>query len=99
LGADECEATLGLLEENDMSFVCVDEPQGFASSMPPVVAATADLAVVRFHGRNTETWEEHVRTAAERFRYRYQERELREWVPKLPTLASSARAVHLSMTH
>jgi uncharacterized protein YecE (DUF72 family) len=67
--------------------------------VPPVVAATSDLAVVRFHGRNTETWETRVASAAERFRYRYQERELREWVPKLRELAGSAREVHVLMNN
>ena len=36
----------------------VDEPQGFKTSVPPVVAATSpDLAMVRFHGHNEENWE------------------------------------------
>ena len=99
LEPDECESTLEFLEEHDLSFVCVDEPQGFESSVPPVVAATSDLAVVRFHGRNTETWETPVASAAERFRYRYQDRELREWVPKLQELAASAREVHVLMNN
>jgi len=50
LDGDECERTLGFLEDLDLAFVCVDEPQGYDSSMPPVVAATSDLAIVRFHG-------------------------------------------------
>jgi uncharacterized protein YecE (DUF72 family) len=99
LAPDECESTLEFLDEHDLSFVCVDEPQGFESSVPPVVAATSDLAVVRFHGRNTETWEARVASAAERFRYRYQERELQEWVPKLRELAGSAREVHVLMNN
>ena len=99
LEPDECESTLEFLEANDLPFVCVDEPQGFESSVPPVVGATSDLAVVRFHGRNTETWETPVASAAERFRYRYQERELREWLPKLQELGSSAREVHVLMNN
>jgi uncharacterized protein YecE (DUF72 family) len=99
LEPDECDATLEFLEANDLPFVCVDEPQGFESSVPPVVAATADLAVVRFHGRNTETWELPVASAAERFRYRYQERELREWLPKLRELSASTREVHVLMNN
>ena len=36
----------------------VDGPQGFKSSVPPIVATTSpELAVVRFHGRRTATWE------------------------------------------
>ncbi len=96
---DDCEPTLGLLEELGLSFVCVDEPAGFASSMPPVVAATSDLAVVRFHGRNTTTWETPTPTAAERFLYLYSEDELREWVPRLMELAASATEVHVLMNN
>jgi uncharacterized protein YecE (DUF72 family) len=64
LAGDECESTFELLESLGVTFVCVDEPAGFPSSVPPVVAATADLAVVRFHGRNEETWEGYVPSAA-----------------------------------
>jgi uncharacterized protein YecE (DUF72 family) len=99
LAAEECETTLELLEHLGISFVCVDEPQGFDSSLPPVVAATSDLAVVRFHGRNTTTWETRTETAAERFRYRYREDELAEWVPKVNELATSAREVHVLMNN
>jgi len=99
LEGNECESTLGFLESLGLTFVCVDEPAGFASSVPPVVAATADLAVVRFHGRNAETWEAPVPSAAERFRYRYDTAELREWLPKVRELAASARETHLLMNN
>ena len=57
----------------------VDGPQGFKSSVPPVVAATSpDLAVVRFHGRRTATWESMGgRATVERFRYLYDARRAR----------------------
>lgn len=100
LAEDERERTLGLLERLGLAYVCVDEPQGFASSVPPVVAATADVAVVRFHGRNVATWEDRqVMTAAERFAYRYTEEELAGWVPGLRQLATSARETHALMNN
>jgi len=100
LEGGDCEPTLELLEELGVSFVCVDEPAGFPSSMPPVVAVTSDLAVVRFHGRNTATWEDpEITTAAERFRYRYTKRELEEWVPRIQEMAASAREVHVLMNN
>ena len=49
--------TMSFLRDNNLPFVCVDEPQGFKSSVPPVVEATSDVALVRFHGRNREMWE------------------------------------------
>ncbi len=39
------------------SLVCVDEPQGFQSSVPLLAEVTASLGVVRFHGRNRDNWE------------------------------------------
>src|ERR1700737_668231 len=63
------------------TYVVVDEPQGFASSVPPVVAVTAPLGMVRFHGRNQETWEKKGISTAEKFRYLYQPGELQGWVP------------------
>jgi uncharacterized protein YecE (DUF72 family) len=100
LEGGDCEPTLELLEQLGASFVCVDEPAGFPSSMPPVVAVTSDLAVVRFHGRNTATWEDaEITTAAERFRYRYTPDELREWVPRVREMAASAREVHVLMNN
>src|SRR5215467_14245258 len=59
------ERTLRFLTDHAIPYVVVDEPQGFKSSVPPVVAATSpDLAVFRFHGRNAETWEKRDITPA-----------------------------------
>jgi uncharacterized protein YecE (DUF72 family) len=94
------EETLSFLEGHDLPFVCVDMPQGFDSSVPPVAAATAkDLAMVRFHGRNREAWEAKGLTAAERFRYDYTRDELTEWVPKVEALAQQARETHVLMNN
>jgi uncharacterized protein YecE (DUF72 family) len=93
------EETLAFLEEHDIPYVCVDMPQGFDSSIPPVAAATSKkLAIVRFHGRDPEIWEKKVQTAAERFRYDYDEKELEEWVPRIEALASEAET-HVVMNN
>jgi uncharacterized protein YecE (DUF72 family) len=89
------ERTLTFLRDNNLPYVCVDEPQGFKSSVPPVVEATSDIAVVRFHGRNRETWEKRGVTATERFNYLYREDELKEWVPRIRELASKTRQMHV----
>jgi uncharacterized protein YecE (DUF72 family) len=86
--------TMGLLRDNNISYVCVDEPQGFKSSVPPMVEATSDIGVVRFHGRNTKMWEKESKTAAERFDYLYTEEELKEWVPRIKELASNTKRLH-----
>src|SRR5919112_483757 len=90
--------TLAFLREHNLPFVCVDMPQGFRSSVPPVAEATSpDLSVVRFHGRDPEAWQK--KTVTERFRYLYSEKELAEWVPKVDHLSESAREVHVLMNN
>jgi uncharacterized protein YecE (DUF72 family) len=92
------ERTLELLSELNLPLVCVDMPQGFRSSVPPIAEATSpDLSVVRFHGRDPNAWEK--KTVTERFRYRYKEAELKEWVPRVDHLAGQAREVHVLMNN
>ncbi len=94
------EETIGFLEENGLPFVCVDMPQGFDSSLPPIAVATSkDLAMVRFHGRDPNAWTTKSETAAERFRYEYKEPELREWAPKIKDLSQQARETHVLMNN
>ena len=85
---------LKFLEEHGFTYVVVDEPQGFASSVPPVVAVTAPRGMVRFHGRNRETWEKKGISTAEKFRYLYQPAELQPWVRNLGNMAKRADEVH-----
>jgi len=87
--------TLAVLEETGLAYVTVDEPQGFRSSTPPLAAATADLAYVRLHGRNADTWEARTARSADRFKYLYSEEELLGWVPTVGELAERADAVHV----
>lgn len=87
--------TLSFLESAGASYVSVDEPQGFANSTPPLAVATANTAVVRFHGRNRDTWQIRGRSASDRFNYLYSEAELGEWVPQIRALAARAATVHV----
>jgi uncharacterized protein YecE (DUF72 family) len=97
---DNQEETLDFLREHDLPCVCVDMPQGFDSSLPPLAVVTSEeLAMVRFHGRDPEIWEKKAQTAAERFRYDYSQRELGEWAPKVGELASQARETHVIMNN
>jgi uncharacterized protein YecE (DUF72 family) len=94
------EETLSFLEEHDLPFVCVDMPQGFDSSLPPIAAATAkDIAMVRFHGRDPKAWSAKSASASERFRYEYKTSELQEWVPKIEGIAQQARETHVLMNN
>ncbi len=87
--------TLSFLDSAGASYVSVDEPQGFENSTPPLAAATSDLAVVRFHGRNTDTWQIRGRAASDRFNYLYRADELGEWVPQIRALAERTATVHV----
>ncbi|MFC2002769.1 DUF72 domain-containing protein [Chloroflexota bacterium] len=89
------DSTLNFLRDNNLSFVCVDEPQGFKSSVPPIAEATSDTGLVRFHGRNSEMWEKKGVSVAERFNYLYTEDELRHWLPGIKELAATTRQLHV----
>jgi uncharacterized protein YecE (DUF72 family) len=85
--AENTEETLGFLARHQLPYVCVDMPQGYPSSVPPVLAATSDLAVVRMHG-HSEKWDS--KDIAERFGYRYGAAELKDWSSRVRRLAADA---------
>lgn len=97
MSEDNARKTLDLLEGHNIPYVCVDMPQGFRSSMPPVAVATADIAVVRFHGRNVDGWSS--RDIHEKFGYLYREQELREWVPRISDLAERTEQTHVLLNN
>ncbi|SCL23627.1 Uncharacterized conserved protein YecE, DUF72 family [Micromonospora rhizosphaerae] len=93
---DEVVDTVTFLREHDLTYVCVDMPQGHASSVPPILVATADLAVVRFHGHGT-AWESGDKQ--DKFRYAYGEEELRRWSVLLTELAGQSAELHVLMNN
>lgn len=86
-----------LLEEEELGYVCVDEPQ-FKTLVPPVVRATSRIGYVRFHGRNYKKWWHHKETY-ERYNYLYTEEELKDWVPKIEKLADRTEKTFVSMNN
>lgn len=99
LSERNAERTFQFLADHQLSFVCVDEPQGFPNSVPPLTEATSDIALVRFHGRNAASWTQRGLTPAERFDWLYREEELREWLPRIERLAERTREVHLLLNN
>jgi uncharacterized protein YecE (DUF72 family) len=87
LSEENREETLGFLRSHAIPYVCVDMPQDRSWSVPPVVAATADLAEVRFHGRGEPGTD----------RYLYSPQELKEWAPKIRDLAGQTSSTHVIM--
>jgi uncharacterized protein YecE (DUF72 family) len=92
MAPDNQQETLKFLADHDLPYVCVDMPQGYPTSIPPVLAATSDLAVVRLHG-HSDKWTS--RDIHERFGYRYSDAELSEWAPRVRGLADSAESTHV----
>ena len=84
--------TLDFLSAHDLPYVCVDMPQGFSSSIPPVLAATSDLAVLRMHG-HSDKWES--KNIQERFGYEYSDDELSKWAGDVQRLAEDATETHV----
>jgi uncharacterized protein YecE (DUF72 family) len=70
----------------------VDEPQGYPNSIPPVLAATSDPAIVRLPG-HSGYWES--KDIQERFRYRYSDKELGEWAGNVKHLTEDADETHV----
>jgi uncharacterized protein YecE (DUF72 family) len=91
------ERVLAFEREHGLTHVVVDEPQGFASSIPPVWEVTTDeLAILRLHGHNREMWtKKGLASSAERFNYLYSDEQLKSLVPPVQRLADSARTVHV----
>jgi uncharacterized protein YecE (DUF72 family) len=71
-------------------------PQGHKSSIPPVVEATADLAMVRFHG-HSDKWDS--KDIYEKFGYKYSTKELKAWAPKLQELSRDTARTHVLMNN
>ncbi|RKR87576.1 uncharacterized protein YecE (DUF72 family) [Micromonospora pisi] len=96
LDPDNARYTVGFLARNDLSMVSVDMPQGHASSVPPVLIATADPAVVRFHG-HSPAWGGGDKQ--EKFRYAYSEGELARWADRLREFARETDELHVLMNN
>jgi uncharacterized protein YecE (DUF72 family) len=88
--------TLDFLRSYALPYVCVDMPQGHPSSIPPVLAVTAPLAVMRFHGHSSKWTSKDIH---ERFGYLYSADELKEWAPRLRRLAGEADMTHVLMNN
>jgi len=89
------ESTLAFERERQLVNVIVDGPQGFASSVPAVWEVTSpDLAIVRMHGRNAETWEKKgLKASSDRFNYDYRDVELKEIAGKIKNLSRQVPVV------
>ena len=95
------DSTLAFERERELVNVIVDGPQGFASSVPAVWEVTSpQLAIVRMHGRNAETWEKKgLAASSDRFNYDYPDAELQELSGKIKELARAVPMVHVILNN
>ncbi|WP_203860082.1 DUF72 domain-containing protein [Plantactinospora mayteni] len=88
--------TVGFLARHDITMVSVDMPQGHEWSIPPLLLATAEPAVMRFHGQSPE-WTTGDREG--RFRYAYGDDELADWAKRLRDLAAETDELHVLLNN
>ena len=88
--------TIAFERELGVAHTIVDGPQGFANSVPAVWEVThPELALVRLHGRNKETWNHKGDASSGRFNYWYSGEELAALKPEILRVASKARKAHV----
>lgn len=94
---EQTEATLAFERRLGVVHTVVDEPQGFANSIPTVWAVTQPShALLRLHGRNSATWNVKGATvASDRFNYDYPDAELAGLTPEIGRLAEQVGQAHV----
>jgi len=92
-----CEETLEFERSRGLTHVVVDEPQGFANSIPSIWEITSsEIAVVRLHGRNREAWNQKgFESSTDRFNYLYSADELRDLADSIQKLGARTRETHV----
>jgi len=91
------EAIWEFMRCNGLAYTCVDEPE-LPGLVDRVTRATAEVAYVRFHGRNAKTWWQHE-AAYQRYDYLYTNEELQEWLPRVKYLTDQARKVFVAFNN
>jgi uncharacterized protein YecE (DUF72 family) len=90
------DATIAFERALGVVHTIVDGPQGFANCVPRVWEVTRpELALVRLHGRNQDTWNSKSSASSSRFNYWYSRQELAALKPEILKVARKARRVHV----
>lgn len=85
------EHTARLLEENNVSWVWIDEPK-FSTSIATELPVTSDIAYFRFHGRNRQTWWQG--DSETRYRYLYSTEEISGLAAKVKAASAQTRLTY-----
>jgi uncharacterized protein YecE (DUF72 family) len=93
---DKLEKTIAFERELGVVHTMVDGPQGFTNSVPLVFEAThPNIALLRLHGRNKDTWNIKAEASSSRFDYWYSGEELEAMVPEIREVASRVEQLHI----
>ncbi|OOR23407.1 DUF72 domain-containing protein [Bacillus wiedmannii] len=89
--------TIQFLKHGKWIHTICDEPQAGIGSVPLVLEATnSDMALIRFHGRNVHGWlDKGENWRAVRCLYRYNNKELEEWVERLEQLKKKTKDIYV----
>jgi uncharacterized protein YecE (DUF72 family) len=80
------------LKKRNVALCTLDMPR--LEGLPPESdLVTADLAYVRFHGRNSETW--WTGDAGTRYEYLYSKEELSSWVPRIERMSIQTKRLRV----
>jgi uncharacterized protein YecE (DUF72 family) len=77
------------LARREVAFCNLDQPQ-LPGAMPPTCWQTSRLALIRLHGRDRASWFARGPGADRRHAYRYDARDLGEWVERVRSLVAVA---------
>ncbi len=88
--------TIELLKDEQIGFVCVDEPN-LKGLIDNILIVTSKIAYVRMHGRNAKAW--YNNDGSERYNYLYSREELLEWVTKIKELESKSNLTVVSFNN
>lgn len=91
--------TLTFMKEQGWIHSICDEPQAGEGSVPRVLESThEESTLIRFHGRNVHGWNK-TGSGDEwrevRYLYRYNEAELKEWIPHIHKLHEASEDVYI----
>ncbi len=88
LASPEKERSVKFLKDHGISYVIIDAP--WIKGWEGPVAVTAPISYLRFHGRNRQNWFKKGIETVQRYRYLYEEDDLRKWTEKVKTTSKQA---------
>jgi uncharacterized protein YecE (DUF72 family) len=87
---------LNFLKKHHLIYITADEPQyGNLTTIPFAPDITTEIAYLRLHGRNKDTWLKKGIETSLRYKYLYSDEELKNFVPPVKELSRKASKVYV----